>query len=166
MQRSCPDTSLGRTPGGRFTEVEEVTSEFLQRYKIHISVHVCGAVSSQAGGRTGDLPPVVLRSPGAARWPGKGPDLGSACTQPGAHRCLCPPQGPGSSWTAEFQTHGHPATPLLASLLAATRGHKERSRAQPAPTTLWATDWGVGRTQRRQTPAGREGPHHCQKQHQ
>lgn len=117
-------------------------------------------------GEDGRPAPVLPRSPGAARRPGKRPDLGSASTQPGAHRCLCPPQGPGSSWTAEFRTHGHPATPLLASLLAAARGHKERSRAQPARTSLRATDWGAGRTQHRQTPAGREGPHHCQKHHQ
>lgn len=48
--RGCSDTSLSGTPGGRFTEVEVVTSEFLQTYKIHISVHVFGAVSSQAEG--------------------------------------------------------------------------------------------------------------------
>ena len=66
-----------------------MTSGFLQRYKTHSVVHVCGAGSSQAGGKLGDLPPGAQ----ATRWPGRGLNPGSARTQPGAHRHLCPPQG-------------------------------------------------------------------------
>lgn len=150
-QRSCPDTSLSRTLGGHFTEVEEVTSEFLQTYKIHISVHVCGAVSSQAGGKPRPpnqhaQPPAQGKNGRSARSGPQGPaepHTGQvrahswALRSPAwwAHRCLCLLQQPGSSWAAGFWTHGHPAVPLLASLPSPgskKKGNKERSKVQPA----------------------------------
>lgn len=75
---SCPDTSLSSTPGGRFTEVE-VTSEFPQMYKIHISVHVFGAVSSQEEGGS---------------WPGAGPPTSVPNLQPRGRMGHLPPRGP------------------------------------------------------------------------
>ena len=116
-QRSCPDTPPGRSPGGRFTEVEEVTSGFLQRYKTHNAVHVCGAGSSQAGGAGRPAP----RSPGhtLARQ-GSRPGLS---THPAwGTQAPLPTSGPGGGWTTAFRTRGHPATPLLVSVLAATKG--------------------------------------------
>lgn len=126
-----PSRRGSRVPGGCFTEVEEVTSEFLQMYKIHISVHVCGAVSSQAGGRgqasdrhpppvcpapaegtdRGSAPPGILGAHGAAPQPGEGPVPGTGGTQPGEHTGACA----HSSRAAGLQTHGHPVRPLLAS---------------------------------------------------
>lgn len=60
--------------GGRFAEVEEVTSEFLQTYKIHISVHVSGAVSTQAGGKQWARGSLPTGCP-ASRQRGGGSDL-------------------------------------------------------------------------------------------
>lgn len=132
-------------PGGRVTEVE-VTSEFLQRYKTHISVHVCGA-SAPCWGRTEDLPR-GLRSPRATRWVGRSPSLG-------AHRCLCPPQGPGSS-----QTRVQMWPPCL-TLLAATKGREEISRAQPEPPPSGPPTGGGHQPDRRATPLPGATPARC-----
>lgn len=152
-QRSCPDTPPGRTPGARFTEVE-VTSGFLQRYKTHNAVHVCGAVSSQAEGRLEDLSPGAQ----AARWPCRGPDLGLARTQPGVHGHLCPPQGRAA---AGQQRSGHAATLPHPSWHPSRQQQRARGEAEgPARAQHplgHPQGWTGGPSSR-----GQEGPHPCQ----
>lgn len=82
QHREAAQTHPRAGPGRQLTEVE-VTSGFLQRYKTHNPVHVCGAVSSQAGGGWGPAP-----GP-RPRWRAGSLDPGSARTQPGPHRHLC-----------------------------------------------------------------------------
>ena len=156
-QRSCPDTPPGRTPGAHFTEVE-VTSGFLQRYKTHNAVHVCGAVSSQAEGRLEDLPPGAQ----AARWPGRGPDPGSARTQPGVHGHLCPPQGRAAAGDSSVTDMRPPCHTPPGVRPSSNKGHEGRLRAQPVPSTLWATR-GVDRGA---TPLPGGTPSRCSSPHQ
>lgn len=135
MQRSCPDTSLGRTPGGRFTEVEEVTSEFLQRYKIHISVHVCGAVSSQAGGGWETCPPCSpgAREPHAGRarvltWAQHAPSLGHT----GASAHLRGQAAAGQQSSGHMATLPHPSWHLSWQQQEGIRKGQEPSQHPPA----------------------------------
>lgn len=130
-----------------------MTSGFLQRYKTHSVVHVCGAGSSQAGGKLGDLPPGAQ----ATRWPGRGLNPGSARTQPGAHRHLCPPQGRA----AAGQEHcGHVAPLPHPSWSPSWQQQRARGddEGQPVPSTPWPIcRGGAGATQQEQTSGDRRG---------
>lgn len=151
-QRSCPDTPPGRTPGRRFTEVE-VTSGFLQRYKTHNPVHVCGAVSSQAGGGWETCPqeprPHAGRA-GVSTRAQHAPSLGHTGTSAHLRARRWLDNSILDTWPPCHTPPGvHPGS---------NKGHEGRLRAQPVPSTLWAIcRGGAGATQQEQTPGDRRG---------
>lgn len=138
-QRSCPDLAPSGTPGGRFTEVE--VTEFLQTYKIHISVCVVGAATSQEGRRlpgAGPPPACPASGPGDG-WQSRpsGPQ-GPAGLHTGpawwARRGLWPPQQLGGR-----VPHTRPPCHTLPGISPESwqqqKGSKERSGVQAASTT-------------------------------
>lgn len=158
-----PRTSLSRTAGGRATEVEEVTSEFLQTYKIHISVHVFRAVSSQAGGRQlakGRAPTSMPASNLGEGWE-IGP-LGGPRDPPKLHMGEGPVPLP--TQVAGHQTSGHvatlPHTPpgISPKSWQQQKGRKEGSRVHIASTASCTVQ--LGKTQQPTSPTdlGRATP--------
>lgn len=118
---SCPDTPLSGNPGRCFTEVEVVTSEFLQMYKIHISVHICGGVSSQAEGK---WPARDRRPPRVC--PASGPRKGWGICSPGDLGGCQDAHGPGKGPV--------PSTGRTQPVPQATLGHRTgKDTAVPSP---------------------------------
>lgn len=141
--------------GGRFTEVE--VTEFLQTYKIHISMRVVGAATSQEGRQlpgAGPPPACPVSGPGDG-WQSypSGPQ-GPAGLHTGlawwVHRCLCPPQQLGGR-VPDTQPPCHTLPGISPESWQQQKGSKEGSGVQAASATPGLSD---GSRPRPQTPLG------------